>query len=162
MPDASRKRPAKRRPTSLERAAGRVARMYAKSGAACWRRALATLSRADGDELVARLAEARSNLSRHTSSAELRGAIDEAYLYACNRLWWERSATRTASAPRDGLDAAAEAWWKIRAGVRDVGWLRFRYRAAAYLLESLGLPLDCGMLAAEPVDTCYDKPEARQ
>jgi hypothetical protein len=135
--------------------------MYAKRGAACWRNALATLAKADGEEIVARLAEARSNLSRHTSCAELRSAIDEAYLYACARLWWERAEKRTGAATRDGLDAAAEAWRKVCEEVRDRAWYRLRYRMAAYLLESLGLPLACGFLAAEPVDTCYDKTEAK-
>lgn len=158
-----RKRPARRPASALNRAAARIARMYAKRGAACWRHALGLVARCDAGEILARLDEARRAASRGLDAtgldagrrATLRGILDDAYLYAAARIWYERAETRTGAAPADGLDAAMRAWARRTAGVTDAAWYALRYRAAADLMEALGLPRPLALEAARPADAAW-------
>jgi len=157
---APRKRPARRPASALDRAAVRIARMYATRGAACWRNALGLVARCDAGEILARLDAARRAMSRGLDAAplddarraDIRGILDDAYLYAASRIWYERAETRTGAAPADGLDAAMSAWTRRAAGVTDAAWYALRYRAAADLMEALGLPRLLALAAARPAE----------
>lgn len=157
---ATRKRPARRPASALDRAAVRIARMYATRGEPCWRHALGLVARCDAGEILARLDAARRSASRGLDAAgldaarraDLRGILDDAYLYAASRIWYERAESRTGAAPADGLDAAMQAWARRTVGVTDAAWYALRYRAAADLMESLGLPRPLALAAAQPAE----------
>lgn len=160
---APRKRPAKRPASALDRAAVRISRMYATRGESCWRHALALVARCDAGEILARLDAARAAASRGLNAAgldaarraDLRGILDDAYLYAAARIWYERAETREGARPSDGLDAAMSAWTRRAAGVMDNTWYALRYRAAADLMEALGLPRPLALEAAQPAEAAW-------
>ena len=160
---APRKRSRKRPASALDRAAVRIARMYGKYGETCWRRALELVARCDAGEILGRLDAARRSASRALDAAglddasrgDLRGVLEDAYLYAAARLWYERAEKRIGPRDDDALDAAMRAWAAVSKGEADMTWYALRYRAAADLMEALGLPRPLALRAAQPAEAAW-------
>jgi len=159
---ASRKRPA-RRASSLDKAAARIARMYDTYGESCWRRALELVARCDAGEIIGRLDAARRSAAQALDAlglddarrAELRRVLDDACLYAGARLWFERAKSQTGPRPDDALDIAMRAWAAASKDEADMTWYALRYRAAADLMEALGLPRPLALRAAQPAEAAW-------